>query len=127
MEREKYNFEMRVINDDEELELLRQRKYEQRDSINEDFSKTLVLEKRELEVIRANAQKSVAEIKGTGEAEQAQILAESELKNEQIKGDTLMIKYRDTTIGETEAIKIKNEAKNVCNKNLSAKMLEIAD
>ena len=127
MEREKYNFEMRVINDDEELELLRQRKYEQRDSINEDFSKTLVLEKRELEVIRANAQKSVAEIKGTGEAEQAQILAESELKNEQIKGDTLIIKYRDTTIGETEAIKIKNEAKNVCNKNLSAKMLEIAD
>ena len=39
MEREKYNFDMRIINDAEELELLRQRRYEQRDSINEDFSK----------------------------------------------------------------------------------------
>jgi len=63
MEREKYNFDMRLINDEEELELLRQRKYEQRDSIDEDFSKSITLEKRELEVIRANALKSVAEIK----------------------------------------------------------------
>ena len=39
MEREKYNFDMRIINDDEELELLRQRKYESRDSIDEEFSK----------------------------------------------------------------------------------------
>jgi hypothetical protein len=57
------NFDMRLINDEEELELLRQRKYEQRDSIDEDFSKSITLEKRELEVIRANALKSVAEIK----------------------------------------------------------------
>ena len=69
MERERYNFEMRMINDQEELELLSQRRYEQRDSINEDFSKNLVLEKRELEVIRANARKSVAEIKATAVAE----------------------------------------------------------
>jgi hypothetical protein len=71
MEREKYNFDMRIINDDEELELLRQRRYEQRDSINEDFSKQVTLETRELEVIRANAVKSVAEINATAIAEQA--------------------------------------------------------
>jgi len=63
MEREKYNFDMRLINDEEELELLRQRRYEQRDSINEDFSKQITLNTRELEVVRADAQKSVAEIK----------------------------------------------------------------
>jgi hypothetical protein len=99
MERERYNFEMRIINDTEELELLSQTRYEQRDSINEEFSKTLVLEKRELEIIRANARKSVAEIKATAVADQAHILAKSELKNEEIKGETLIIKYKDTTIG----------------------------
>ena len=46
MEREKYNFDMRIIDDEEELELLRQRRYEQRDSINEDFSKMITLETR---------------------------------------------------------------------------------
>jgi len=79
MEREKYNFDMRIIDDDEELELLRQRRYEQRDSINEDFSKQITLETRELEVIRANAKKSVAEINATAIADQAQITADSEL------------------------------------------------
>lgn len=71
MEREKYNFEMKKIDDQEELEALRQRRYEQRDSINEDFSKSLTLKKRELETIRANAKKSVAEIKAQAEAEVA--------------------------------------------------------
>ena len=69
MEREKYNFDMRLINDEEELELLRQRRYEQRDSINEDFSKQITLNTRELEVVRANAMKSVAEIKAQSVAE----------------------------------------------------------
>lgn len=57
MEKEKYNYDMRVINDKEELDLLQQRRYEQRDSIKEDFSKQLVLTKRELKVIQANARK----------------------------------------------------------------------
>lgn len=127
MEREKYNFDMRIIDDDEELELLRQRRYEQRDSINEDFSKQITLETRELEVIRANARKSVAEINATGTAEQAQITADSELKNEQIKGDTLVTKTRDETKGTCEARVIQVEAKNTCNKNIAKKMLEIAD
>ena len=71
MEREKYNFEMKKIDDQEELEALRQRRYEQRDSVNEEFSKSLTLKKRELETIRAQAKKSVAEIKAQAEAEVA--------------------------------------------------------
>jgi hypothetical protein len=69
MEREKYNYDMRLINDEEELELLRQRRYEQRDSINEDFSKQITLTTRELEIIKANAKKSVAEINAQAKAE----------------------------------------------------------
>ena len=127
MEREKYNFDMRIIDDEEVLELLRQRRYEQRDSINEDFSKMITLETRELEVIRANASKSVAEINASAVAERAQITADAELKNEQIKGDTLIAKTRDETKGTCEAKIITVEAKNTCNKNIANKMLEIAD
>ena len=73
---------MKKIDDQEELEALRQRRYEQRDSVNEEFSKSLTLKKRELETIRAQAKKSVAEIKAQAEAEVAQLKADSELKNE---------------------------------------------
>ena len=71
VERERYNYDMRIINDDEELELLKQRKYESRDSIDEEFSKQITLEKRELEIIKANALKTVAETQAQGKAEQA--------------------------------------------------------
>jgi len=40
-----------------------------RDSVNEDFSKQITLTSRELEVVRANALKSVAEINATSKAE----------------------------------------------------------
>jgi len=43
MERERYNFEMTKINDQEELEALRQARYEQRDSLNEDFQRQITL------------------------------------------------------------------------------------
>lgn len=42
---------MRIIDDQEELEALKQRRYEQRDSIKEDFSKQIALNRRELEII----------------------------------------------------------------------------
>ena len=84
MERERYHYDMRLIDDQEELELLRQRRYEQRDSINEDFSKEMTLKTRELELVRANAKKSVAEINERAHAEVAEIKANADLKNEEI-------------------------------------------
>jgi maltodextrin utilization protein YvdJ len=71
MEREKYNYQMRLIDDDETLQLLKQRKTEQRDSLNEEFSKKITLTSRELSIVKANAKKSVAEIKATATADQA--------------------------------------------------------
>lgn len=69
MEREKYNFQMRLIDDEEELQLLKQKKTEARDSVNESFSKEITLTSRDLEVVRANAKKSVAEIRAQSNAE----------------------------------------------------------
>jgi hypothetical protein len=86
-----------------------------------------VLEERELEIIRANASKSVAEISSTATAEQAQITADAELKNEEIRGETLVMKLREETIGTTEALKLANDAKNSSSLLISAKMLEVAD
>ena len=63
MEREKYNFQMKLIENEEELQLLKQRKTEARDSVNESFAKDITLNTRELEVVRANAKKAVAECK----------------------------------------------------------------
>lgn len=126
-EREQYNYDMKLIDDDEELQALKQRRYEQRDSIKEDFQKQITLNNRELEVIRANAQKSVAEIKAHGIAEQAQIEAESEMKLEEIKGDTLVTKSRDEANGQAEAALLGVEAKNECNMKLAAKMLEVSE
>ena len=62
MERERYNFDMRLINDAEQLQLIQQDKYQERDSIAEEFSKLVTVTSRDLETIRANAEKSVAEI-----------------------------------------------------------------
>lgn len=127
MEKEKYNYDMRLINDKEELDLLQQRRYEQRDSIKEDFSKQLVLTRRELKIIQANAKKQVAEIRAQAKAEVSQIDADADLKNEQIKGETLITKTQDETKGECEAQLIEVEAQNECNMKIAAKMLEIAD
>jgi hypothetical protein len=94
---------MRIIDDQEELEALKQRRYEQRDSIQEDFSKTITLNRRELEIVQANAKKSVAEINEQSKAEQAQIEANADLQKEEINGDTLITKTRDEVKGTTEA------------------------
>jgi regulator of protease activity HflC (stomatin/prohibitin superfamily) len=125
-EREQYNFDMRIIDDQEELEALKQRRYEQRDSIKEDFSKQITLNRRELEVIQAEAKKSVAEIHQQSKAEQGQIEANAELSKEEIAGDTLITKTRDETLGTTEAELIQIQAKNESNVKIANKMLDIA-
>lgn len=125
-EREQYVYDMKLIDDEEELEALKQRKYEQRDSLKEDFQKELTLRKRELQLTRANAEKSVAEINAHGTADQARITAESELQLEVIQGDTLVTKARDEARGQAEAELLEVSAKNECNMKIAAKMLEVS-
>lgn len=127
MERERYNFDMRLLNDAEQLELIKQDKYQERDSIAEEFSKQMTMTSRDLEVIRANAVKSVAEINEQAKAETAQIEAKAELKNQEIRADTLITKTVDETKGRCEAQLIGVEAENNANKMIAAKELEIAN
>ena len=117
---------MKLIDDDEELQLIKQQKYEQRDTVMEDFAKKIVFEKRELEVIRSNAKKAVDETNAMGRAEQAQIIADSDLKKQEIDGDTLVTKTRDETKGLSEAELIEIQAKNESEKKIATKMREIA-
>lgn len=126
MERERYNFDMRLINDAEALELIKQDKYQERDSIAEEFSKQMTMTSRDLEVIRANAVKSVAEINEQAKAETAQIEAEAERKNQEVRADTLITKAVDETKGQCEAKLISVEAANTAGKLMAAKEFEIA-
>jgi regulator of protease activity HflC (stomatin/prohibitin superfamily) len=106
---------------------MRQRKYEQRDSLKEDFSREVTHTQRELEIVRASAQKSVAEIKAQAKAEQAHIQADAELQEQIIVGDTLVTKSKDETNGLMEAELVEVGAKNDANKKIASKMLEISD
>ena len=117
---------MRLIDDEEALEALRQQRYEQRDSLKEDFSKQITINKRELEIVRAMAKKSVSEINATAKAEQANIQAEADLQKENINGETLVTKTRDETLGLAEASRIEIQAKNESNKKIAQKMNEIS-
>ena len=118
MEKEKYNYDMKLIDDSEALELLRQQKYEARDNINEDFAKQVTLKNRDLELVQAKAKKSVAEINANAKAEMAQIEADAQLKVEEIKGETLVTKTKEQTKGECDAELIEVKAKNESQKKL---------
>ena len=98
-----------------------------RDSVNEDFSKQITLTSRELEVVRANASKAVAEINAQSKAETAQIRADADLQDATIKGETLVTKTKDETKGQCEAQMVHIDSVNTCNKQIAAKMLEIAN
>jgi hypothetical protein len=74
--------------------------------LKEDFSKQITINRRELEVVRAMAKKSVAEINAISKAEQATIQADADLKKENINGETLVTKTRDETLGLAEAEQI---------------------
>lgn len=83
-ERTKQEYEMRVLNDNKELEVIKQVKTQQRLQQNEDMTRQLAIVERDLKVIQGEGQKSVAEINEKGKAEQARIKADSELKAAQI-------------------------------------------
>ena len=87
----------------------------------------MTLKARDLELVQAKAKKSVAEINATAKAEQAKIEADSNLKVEEIKGDTLVTKTKEQTKGECDAELIEVKARNESQKKIAAKMREIAD
>jgi len=62
-ERTKQEYDMRILNDDKELELLKQKKMEERDMVAEVFNRDMNLVNRELSMIEVNGKKQVQRIK----------------------------------------------------------------
>ncbi len=126
-EKTKHEFDLRIINDDEELELLKQRKQEERDEITETFQKELALVEREDKIINAELEKSVAEIDARKTAETKRLTAESELKGQEINAETKIIQNKLLAEGKAEALKIKVDAQAKCQMMMANKMSEVAD
>ena len=78
-ERTRHEFDLLVINHEEDLELRKQRKAEERDQINEGFQKDMALIEREYDLIEAEGIKKVEEINEKKRAEVKRIEAESQL------------------------------------------------
>ncbi len=81
----KHEYEMRVLNDNKELEIIKQTKQQQRAQFNEDFNRQLALVDRELKTIQGEGAKMFSEIKERTGAEEKKIQAESELKAAEIR------------------------------------------
>ena len=94
---------------------------QERASIIEEFSKQMTTTSRDLQLTQANAVKSVAEINEQAIAEVAQITADAERKNQEVRAETLMTKTADEAKGNSECKMITCEAENSAGQMLAAK------
>lgn len=108
-EKEKHKFELQKINDDEALQLIRQQKQEERDTVKENFMKEQALVQREINIIEAETSKKVEEIEQQMNAEVLRIDAESSLFAEEVKAETKIIEKKLLAEGRSEAELIKTE------------------
>jgi hypothetical protein len=111
-EREKHKFELQKINDDEALQLIRQKKQEERDTVKENFLKEQALVEREILIIEAETKKKIEEIEQQQNAEVLKINAESTLFAEEVMAETKIIEKKLLATGRAEAdlVKAENEA-----------------
>lgn len=115
-EKTKQEYEMRVLNDSKELEVIKQVKTQQRIQLNEDTTRLLSIVQRDLEIIKGEGTKSVSEIKEKSKAETLRISAESELKAAEIRAQTLIIQAKMQAEGEAEAKLTLIKAEGQCEK-----------
>ena len=90
-ERSKQEYDMRILNDNKELEIIKQQRQQQRIQLNEDMNRQLALVDRDLKIIQGEGKKSVSEINQRTEAEQKRIQLESELKAAEIRAQNLVL------------------------------------
>lgn len=102
-ERTKQEYEMRVLNDNKELEIIKQVKTQQRIQLNEDMTRQLAIVDRDLKIIQGEGQKSVSEIKERTQADVLKIKSESENKAEVIRAQTTILKAKVMAEGRAEA------------------------
>lgn len=115
-EKTKQEYEMRVLNDNKELEVIKQIKTQQRIQLNEDTTRQLAIVQRDLEIIKGEGSKAVAEINEKTKAETLRIQAESELKAAEIRAQTLILQAKQQAEGEAEAKLTQVKAEGKCEK-----------
>ncbi len=111
-EKTKQEYEIRVLGDNKDLEIMKQVRTQQRIQQNEDMSRQLSIVERDLKIIQGEGAKSVSEINEKTKAEELRIKATSELKAAEIRAQTEILKAQLTAEGEAEAklTQIKAEA-----------------
>jgi hypothetical protein len=126
-EKTRHEFDLRVINDEEELELIKQQKMEERDSVTEEFQKEYATLERELKLVEAYASKAVEEIRAKQSAKEKSIATESKLTAAQIRAETEIIKAKMLADGKAQSIIIQAENEAYCSVKLAEQMNAVAD
>mmetsp|Transcript_3252 Transcript_3252/g.3206 ORF Transcript_3252/g.3206 Transcript_3252/m.3206 type:complete len:209 (+) Transcript_3252:560-1186(+) len=126
-ERTKHAYHMRLLNDEQELQLIQQMKTEEREQANENFKCEYAQKDRDLKVIKAQTTKEVAEIKESATAESKMIEAEGELQAQLIRAETQLLQAQLQAKGKAECNTIRVDAENYCNLTMAQTESEVAD
>lgn len=114
LERKQQCFELRVINDEQEIDLKRQIMREQREAENERANKIKAEVEKEHDKIRADTEKIIAEIRENTTAEVAKVNATAELEAQEVKAETKMIKASFMADGRAKVNQIIAESEAYC-------------
>jgi len=109
LERKKQSYELRVINDNQEIDLLRQSKLVERQAEIENSKREQAEINKEHQKIDAETKKILAEIKEAQTAEVNRINAEAQLIAQAITSETKTISAKLLAEGSAESEKIKAE------------------
>lgn len=110
LERKKQSYELRIINDNEEIDLIRQRKHEEREGVVESAKQHQATIRKDHEKINAETGKLLSEIHETMIAEVNRVKAVAELRMQEKKSETKLIETKVIAEGRAKANEIRAEA-----------------
>ena len=118
-EKTKQEYEIRVLGDNKDLEIIKQVRTQQRVQQNEDMNRQLAITERDLKIIQGEGAKSVSEINERTKAEELKIKATSELKGAEIRAQTEILRAKLNAQGLAEAKLTQVQAEGQCAKILA--------
>jgi len=110
LERKKQSYELRTINDTEEIALIKEIRRQERQAEEENYKKTEADKQREMGNIKAKKEKIVAEINENAKALISNIDATADLKYSEIQAEARLIENDLVAQGRKDAAQKKAEA-----------------
>lgn len=126
-ERTRHTFDIRCLNDNQELELYKVRKQYERAEVTQSFHKVYATHQRDLDITQQEAIKSVACIDETTETEKKRIDAESELQAQKIKAEIKIQESKMRAEGKLDARLIEVEANSYQQTHITSQESKVAD